>query len=435
MRQLKVLMVHPPDPEGHPNPFQWRCEPLGLEYVAAACKQDDHIPRILDLRLWPDRLESAIIEFEPDVVGTTGYSMHVYRAREVCDTVKRLRPGCLTAVGGHHATVAPEDFMHPSVDMIFRGEGVRQFAGTLKRLAMGDSDPASGAEGAIRKGMDGLFTPVNGHKLPSRAPDLLPLPARDMNPADRGCYRMGAFESVALMATSVGCAFRCNFCALWKLMDGAYMARDIDSVVEELGGIQEEYVFFTDDEPFTDRKRMERLADAVIAAGIKKKIMSYCRADTMTRHPELVAKWRDAGLVGVSMGVEAVTEKELDGFNKRIKPSQVEEAFMVARRIGVEIFPLFIVGTDYQPKDFKRLARYIQRHNIENPIFSVLTPLPGSDLLTDFSAITETVSGGRPNWELFDLQHPVTATAMPKEAFMRAYYELWGSTRVVARKG
>jgi len=38
--------------------------------------------------------------------------------------------------------------------------------------------------------------------------------------------------------------------------------------------------------------------------------------------------------------------------------------------------------------------------------------------------VTERQPNGRPNWELFDLQHPVTATALPRAEFMREYENL-----------
>ena len=58
-------------------------EPLALEYVAAACEQAGHDAMILDLRLHPEQLELMLFAYQPDVVGVTGYSMHVIRNLEV----------------------------------------------------------------------------------------------------------------------------------------------------------------------------------------------------------------------------------------------------------------------------------------------------------------------------------------------------------------
>src|SRR5436305_9590415 len=99
-------------------------EPLALEYLAAGAKLDSHEVRILDLRLHPDDLEPELLSFEPDVVGVTGYSMHVLRNLATCRLVKSLLPRCYTVVGGHHATLLPEDFFQPQIDFVVRGECV-----------------------------------------------------------------------------------------------------------------------------------------------------------------------------------------------------------------------------------------------------------------------------------------------------------------------
>ena len=75
--------------------------------------------------------------------------------------------------------------------------------------------------------------------------------------------------------------------------------------------------------------------------------------------------------------------------------------------------------------DFKRLVRFIKHNDVSYPSFTVLTPLPGTPALADFASVIERQANGRPNWELFDLQHPVTRTALPREEFMREYKNLF----------
>ena len=41
-------------------------------------------------------------------------------------------------IGGHHATVAPEDFVSPSIDLIVMGEGIFAFQEIVERLQKGD---------------------------------------------------------------------------------------------------------------------------------------------------------------------------------------------------------------------------------------------------------------------------------------------------------
>lgn len=397
----------------------WISEPLALEYLAAGAKKDSHEVKILDLRLFPDALDATLSQYQPDLVAVTGYSLHVLTVQSLCRRIKELNPICTTVVGGHHATVLPEDFFEPAIDFVVMGEGVAPFQEILRRLDLNEKEPA---------GIPGVWSQVRGEfkEGPSRylyEIDSLPFPDREVNLKDRPAYFMDDMRPIALMRTTEGCAFKCSFCSLWTIMDSKYLVRENARVIEELHQIKENFVHIIDDEPWLKIDRMFRLAADIKAEGIKKEYLSYCRVDTMARRPELMASWREAGLRTVLMGIEAFTERELVEYNKRVGPHQIDTAIEVARDLDIKIIALLIINPNYQPKDFKRLGRFIERLNIQSGGISILTPLPGTEALSSFDVVTERQPNGRPNWELFDLQHPVTKTALPRDEFIREFLE------------
>ena len=76
---MRVLLIYP---NSRNQVLGWGdlgavAEPLALEYLAAGAMLDGHEVRVLDLRLHPNELEPVVLEFHPDAVGITGYSMHV----------------------------------------------------------------------------------------------------------------------------------------------------------------------------------------------------------------------------------------------------------------------------------------------------------------------------------------------------------------------
>ena len=71
------------------------------------------------------------------------------------------------------------------------------------------------------------------------------------------------------------------------------------------------------------------------------------------------------------------------------------------------------------------LVRFIEHHKISYPSFTVLTPIPGTELLPDFNHIIDKQPNGRPNWEAFDCQNAVTATTLPPEEFRKEYKNLY----------
>ncbi|MEO7194204.1 MAG: radical SAM protein [Pseudonocardiaceae bacterium] len=395
-------------------------EPLALEYLAAAAKADSHDVRILDLRLHPDDLDTVLADYLPDLVGVTAYSMHVSAALAVCRRVRELLPGARTVVGGHHATFLPDDFFRSEVDYVVCGEGVGPFQTLLSRLKRGEE--VGGIPGLWSR-VAGVFT-LGGPEAPFDV-DALPVPDRSGTAADRHLYFIDWMRPVALLRTTVGCPFRCSFCSLWQLMGGRYHMRNIDAVVAELATIQEDFVFLVDDEAFIHGPRMTKLAEAIATTGIRKRLFAYCRIDSLLRNRKVLAAWREIGLERIFVGIDAVTEKDLDEYRKKIKLAQIEEGLRVAEELGIEIFAQFVVNTDYRQRDFHRLARFVEHHRIRFPTFTVLTPLPGTELLASFDDVVARQANGRPNWDLFDCQHAVTATRLPPEEFHAAYRNLY----------
>ncbi|MBV8539432.1 MAG: cobalamin-dependent protein [Pseudonocardiales bacterium] len=419
MRILLIWPLAPTEPEWGAD-LGAVSEPLALEYLAAAAKVDSHDVRILDLRLHPDDLDTALAGYRPDLVGVTAYSMHVRSALTTCRRVRELLPGARTVVGGHHATFLPDDFFRSEVDYVVSGEGVGPLRILLDRLRRGDG--VGGIPGLWAR-VAGVFT-LGGPEAPFDV-DALPVPDRSVTTADRHLYFIDWMRPVALLRTTVGCPFRCSFCSLWQLMGGRYHMRNIDAVVAELATIREDFVFFVDDEAFIHGPRMTKLAEAIAAAGIRKHLFAYCRIDSLLRHRQVLAAWKEIGLERIFVGIDAVTEKDLDEYRKKVKPTQIEEGLRVADELGIEIFAQFVVNTDYRQCDFHRLARFVEHHRIRFPTFTVLTPLPGTELLASFDDVVARQPNGRPNWDLFDCQHAVTATRLPPEEFHSAYRNLY----------
>ena len=423
---LKVLLVYPNAEKeliayGDEGAI---AEPLALEYVAGAACADGHEVKLLDLRLHIDELEDTLRDFQPDVVGTTGYSMHVLRALAICATAKRICPNAYTAVGGHHATLEPTDFFEPQMDFVFKGEGTIPFREVLRRIEA--DEPIVDVAGCFAR-VDGEF--VLGAAPAAFDINELPPPKRDLVPEDRPRYYIDWMKPIALLRTTVGCPYRCSFCALWRIMDGRYYKRDVQAVVEELASIPEKYVFFVDDEPFVNPTRMKALAAEIKAAGIEKEYFSYCRIDSFLRDRELMEQWRDIGLRRLFIGVETIFDHELADYNKRQKQAEIITALDVAREVGIELFCNFIIHPHYTEKEFDGVVEFIRDNRVAYPSFTVWTPIPGTD--NTYDDVINLQPNGRPDWSLFDVQHPVIETKLPRAEFDRLYTNLF---RVFADK-
>ena len=417
---MRILLVYP---NANKEIIGWGdlgaiAEPLALEYLAAGGRLEGHDVQILDLRLRPHHLDLVLLAYQPDVVGVTGYSMHVLRNLAICRRARQLLPHTHTVVGGHHATLLPEDFFDPCIDYVVVGEGVQPFRRVLRALDRGEDV----------RGVPGVWSRVDGAvafggEQPALDIDSIPFPDRSETEADRSSYYIDWMKPIALMRTTVGCPYRCSFCALWRIMDGRYHKRACDRVVEELRQIPEHYVFLVDDEPFVNVRRMRELAQAIRAASLHKEYFAYCRIDSFLRDRGLMESWRELGLRRVFFGIETIFANELKDYNKRQQLDQIIEALRVARSLDIAVFANFIIRPDYSAVEFAEIVKFIERCEVSYPSFTILTPIPGTE--ANFDAVLERQPNGRPNWEYFDLQHPVTKTRLPKEEFMLEYRNLW----------
>lgn len=224
------------------------------------------------------------------------------------------------------------------------------------------------------------------------------------------------------MRTSKGCPHRCIFCAEWKTADGRYLRRSPERVVEELRQIEEECVFFADDESLVDMDRMARMAALIGQAGIRKRYFLYGRSDTIVRHPDLLKAWRDVGLERIFVGLEFVRDEDLAYIRKRSTASDNEQAIKVLQDLDIDIYASFIVRPEFGREDFAAYRSYCRRLGLNFATFAVLTPLPGTDLYDEVKDRLLTH-----NFDYFDFIHTLLPTSLPLEDFFAELTRLYRS--------
>lgn len=408
---MKLLLIQPPSTSPLMDQV-YLFEPLALEYLAAGAQLDGHEVEILDARIDRD-IETTVRDCAPDVVGLTGFTSHLNIVRTIAADIRRLAPQAAIVVGGHHATVSPGDYDDERFDAVVIGEGVFALREILAALAAGDAlDHIAGL---------GLPSP-DGMRYTAERPycdlDALPLPDRAATARYRSHYFSEWFKPLASIRTSLGCTARCNFCALWGLTGGKYLRRDPQKVVAELATIEEINVFFSDDESMCDVRRMEELAELIAEAGVEKNYFLYARVDTIVNNPQLFAQWASVGLRQVFVGMEDFSDARLEAMNKGTNRAQQIEAARILDDLGVIMYASFMVDPAYTREDFSALKAYVRRLKLKYATFTVMTPLPGTEL---HRSVQDKLLSRKP--ELYDMLHALVPTALPAEAF---YAEMAG---------
>jgi len=424
---MKVLLINPPcGPRTIGLRHIARIEPLNLELLGAGLPAGSEV-RIVDMEVAPADLARALAEFRPDIAGCTSEVVHVDTAKAALAGVRAAVPDCLTLVGGHHPTLCPGDFLDPSIDLVVQGEGVT----TLAEICQAHADGARAPEDFSH--VQGLRMRA-GERLIATPPRPIPISLDQQPMPDRGLtarYRDRYFylweKRVAAVRSSVGCSYPCIFCSCRVYSDGGFIARSPQLLIEEIGGLDEEFIYLCDDHAFHDPERMAILAEGLLSAGIKKRYFTYARADSIADNPELFRLWARAGLRLVMTGLESVDYQRVRASGKRIEEGSDERALEVLAEIGIGMSAGFFIEPHFTRRDFAAIDDYVRRHPaIVLAEFTPLTPFPGTPLhrKVDSQILTR-------DHQVYDLQHFLTPTQTPPKRLYRMMRRAYG--RIIGR--
>jgi anaerobic magnesium-protoporphyrin IX monomethyl ester cyclase len=371
--RVRVLLINPPpyqrvDEYDTPNFTR-----LGLACLAAQLRADGlGEVQIVDgkfERLSYEAIQGRVRRFAPDLVGLTAFTNEIKPAAQVARMVKALSPSITTVVGGVHASVLPEWTLDefPAFDCVVVGEGETTFAELVAALGRGGA--LTTVPGLCFRDGGIVRTPdrERGENL-----DAFPLPAWDLLPP----------SPRYLFMTQRGCAYRCTFCA--NPNGRNVRVRSVDDVMAELEQIiarggEELYVC---DELFTaNRERSHRLLDAMIGAGVGRRLRWSAQTHVNLVDRDLFAKMKAAGCFICGLGIETGDPDIMRRMKKGATMERVVAARNAARAVGLPIEGLMIIGHPYETWESAiRTIDFAVTLNPERPIIGVMVPYPGTEV-------------------------------------------------------
>ncbi|MHB0875752.1 MAG: B12-binding domain-containing radical SAM protein [Anaerolineae bacterium] len=323
--------------------------PLGLGYVAALTPPGWEV-RIVDENAGDDA--GIVAGRLPSLVGITSYTPTIPRAYELAAAYRRQ--GVPVVIGGCHASALPQEVLDHA-DCAFVG----QAEGAWPRLV------ADLEAGRLQPLYDGGNPPLTD----------MPLPRRDLYP------RRYLFDAVL---TSKGCPYRCEFCSVWRANGQRYLARPVEEVIAELQQTRASRIFFVDDNFTVDVERATELCRRMAESRLHKRFAIQTSLD-VGEHPELLHWLRAAGCFLVFVGIESVHEESLRQIRKaanlRVGVARYAEMVRRIQAHGMAVSAGVIFGTDAEtPESQTALERFVLQTHIDSPVYTILTPTPGTDL-------------------------------------------------------
>ncbi len=420
---MKILLINPPNcgrsiPEeryGITSLKQiFRGEPLALEVLAG--NLDEHETRILDLKVEPNGLQAELLSFTPDLVALTAMTCEAQTLLRIAAQVKRCCHAILV-VGGVHASADPEFFNREMIDWIVIGLGKQSFRELV--LAIESNDLDSDIPGVARTN-PGKTLSYQPRKFGRNDLAERQAPRYDLVARYRPDYTLQSLGlQLGFVASAAGCPYDCSFCCIAPLTGGKYLTASIDTVIRDIQCLQTPVIRLVDANTFGNPGHALKLAEAIEKAGIKKQFLADVRADTVVRHPELMKRWKEIGLRALVIGFEEIDDAALGGMNKESSAAINLQAIEILHRIGLTIVGDFIISPDYTERQFDKLSNFVKQQQIDLPMHTILTPLPGTRL---YQQMREQITIH--DLDYYTLTNAVLPTRLDEELFYQRYAAL-----------
>lgn len=397
----KVLLITPPYHYGLTDVLG-RWIPLNLVYLAGAARQAGADPEIYDAQVlnhgFPE-IEAKLAAARPDVVAVGAVTATVHDALRILEIAKKVNPAAVTVLGGVHASFLYREILEssPAVDFVVLGEGEGTFRELLETLAE-SGNPAEVPGLALRQG-ERIIT--SAARAPE--PDLDRLPATwDLLDWSNYRYQVLPDSRLGSIATSRGCAHDCSFCSQQLFWGHAWRGRTPAAVVEEIALLHGRYgvdvLQLTDEHPTRDPRRWEALLDLLIERALPVRLILETRVSDLIRDREIIAKYKKAGVIHVSIGVESLEQARLDEVHKGQQVEEAQEAVELLRENGIVSEISLVLGfPDDTPQTVAQALKFAQLLNPDSANFLPLTPWPYTPLYRELRELIRETDFSRYN--------------------------------------
>jgi len=405
---VQITLISPPQNFSKTQETAGVVPPLGLGYLAAAL-DSRHPVKIIDavgeryhqIFPWREHLlrgmtfAEILAAIPPDtrIVGISNlYTFAFAVAAEIARRVKEKNPDVVVVFGGAHPTVMTRQTMsRREVDFVVLSEGELTFRDLVEALEAGESwESIDGL--AYRREGEIVINPK--HRFVQNLDDI-PFPRRDLLPmanyfAAREPHGSANRALWTTMIATRGCPYGCTFCNTPQIWRRRWRARSPKNVVDEIESLHRQFgveeIHFEDESLTTSMKWVQEFCRELIA----RQLNIIWQTSNGVRAESIVEETLDlmiaSGCTHITIAAESGSPRILkEVMQKHLDLAAVVRAARLATRKRMRLACYFMLGLpDERISDVLRSIRLMVRlaaMGVDEVVFSVFSPLPGSKLI------------------------------------------------------
>ena len=366
----KIFLISPPSS----SRYGGLRVPAGIGHIAQALQDKKIRFDYMDMRLGYNfnHLKSALLNFQPDLVGISMITLEYKNTYRLISEVKKTLPNAKVVVGGHHVTILKQIVLEEcnEIDYGVVADGERTIVNLIEN-DVGLKD----IKGLLFRNQEQIT--FSGERPLVENLDDYTFPRYEK-------FALNKYSRQIPIHSSRGCAFQCTFCPN-KLLGRKYRTKSTGYFVGEIEywykrGYRQ---FAIDDDNFTlNKKRVYEICDEIERRSLKQlfiRCSNGIRADRVDW--QLLKRMKQIGVREVGFGVDGGNNKILGSLKKGETIEKIEEGIRIACELGFDVKIFIIVGTPHEERadieDSIKLARKfpVARVNFNNAI-----PYPGTEM-------------------------------------------------------
>lgn len=360
------------------------------------------VPDEVPVEIWDE--DVAPIPFhrltKNTLMGITSKTLSIERARDIALAAKKH--GTTVAVGGAHATLAPEEVSRWA-DITVVGEAYFTWPRIIQDVAH---------DRAEKFYVDESWADLKG---------VARLTDRVLNMVDEKRHYWTPFLEITR-----GCPRNCSFCTAIRVSGRVMRHRPIDEVVEEIERRDIKRFFLTDDNFGLNFRTDPEYIQQLFYALRKLPLNGWTnQAEMMVGDfPDLIRLGKEAHMDKFFIGFESInsgnkrdlggkTKGNLDDYRRVIKTVQ---------RYGVGVVGLFVFGLEADtPQVFQNTWEFVRESGLDNVSFTIMTPYPGTPAREQY--VREERLFPNVPWSKYDTTHVVFEPKEMTAAQLREGYD------------